>query len=45
MAEAAVEVISKAKKVTISLYLIYVVYAVKVQGPYSNVPILSESFI
>ena len=42
MAEAAVEVISKAKKVTISLYLIYVVYAVKVQGPYSNVPILSE---
>ena len=45
MAEAAVEVLSKAKKVTISLYLIYVVYAVKVQGPYSNVPILSESFI
>ena len=45
MAEAAVEVISEAKKVTISLYLNYVVYAVKVQDPYSNVSILSGSFI
>ena len=42
MAEAAVEVISEAKKVTISLYLNSIVYAVKFQGPYSNVPILSE---
>ena len=45
MAEAAVEVISEAKKVTKSLYLNYVVYAVKVQDPYSNVSILSGSFI
>ena len=39
---ATVEVISEAKKVTISLYLNSIVYAVKFQGPYSNVPILSE---
>ena len=45
ISEAAVEVISEAKKVTIGLYLNYVVYAVKVQDPYSNVSILSGSFI
>ena len=33
MAEAAVEVISDAKKVTKSLYLNYVVYAVTFQAP------------
>ena len=43
MAEATVEVIPEAKKVTIGLYLNYVVYAVKFQAPYSNV--LSGSFI
>ena len=41
----AKKVISEAKKVTIGLYLNYVVYAVKVQDPYSNVSILSGSFI
>ena len=44
MAEATFEVISEAiseaKKVTKGLFLFYVVYAVKSQGPYSNVPIL-----
>ena len=40
---ATVEVISEAKKVTISLYLNSVVYAVKFQAPYSNVPILTAA--
>ena len=38
----AKKVISEAKKVTIDLYLNSVVYAVKFQGPYSNVPVLPE---
>ena len=47
MAEATFKVISEAisevKKVTKGLFLFYVVYAVKSQGPYSNVPILCWS--